>query len=511
MADRRFIIEIRSKGFQKAQQNLVQIKRSTDQLAQSTAKASGQTRSFTREQNQAKGAGAAFRRETSALRNNILLYTFAIGGAVAGIGNLVRAFADAQDTTNRFRAVFKELAPEAEAFATEFGDKFGFARTEVMKMMETFQGLFVPLGFSRQAAAGLSEAMVQLSMDVGSFRDVNPTQVAQMFTSALIGNHEAVRRLNIALTENSVKNSALANGFALSKNAVSDQAKVLGRFFEILRQTTDAQGDMSRTMDDFNNRARRVQQQMVGVREQFGEALLPIAEVGLGFAETVGKTEILTGAIAGLITSFVGFKIAAAKSAIAAVGFKAALLGASGLAGIAIGLITALGAIIGALASHYRKSSEAIQDNTRKKRDHNKLIQELIETTNQEAEVLQAVAKRTSELNEVNIKRIKALQTEILLMDQSSALIKAMVSARINENRELTKNEITLLRHIDNLNLEKQAMQQANTQIEERISNLKELQTQATIEGKTLSCYLREVCEEEAKLTKSSYPDYKDK
>ena len=39
----------------------------------------------------------------------------------------------------------------------------------------------------------------------------------------------------------------------------------------------------------------------------------------------------------------------------------------------------------------------------------------------------------------------------------------------------------------------------------------KELQTQATIEGKTLSCYLREVCEEEAKLTKSSYPDYKDK
>ncbi len=39
----------------------------------------------------------------------------------------------------------------------------------------------------------------------------------------------------------------------------------------------------------------------------------------------------------------------------------------------------------------------------------------------------------------------------------------------------------------------------------------KELKTQATIEGKTLSCYLREVCEEEAKLTKSSYPDYKDK
>ena len=414
-------------------------------------------------------------------------------------------------------------------------------------MMETFQGLFVPLGFSRKAAAGLSEAMVKLSMDVGSFRDVDPTQVAQMFTSALIGNHEAVRRLNIALTENSVKNAAVLNGFALSKNAVTDQAKVLGRFAEIMRQTTDAQGDMSRTMDDFNNRARRVQQQMIELRQTFGENLLPLAEFGLSFAEVAFKADILKGALVGLVGAYVGVKLGAIAATIATIGFKTALLGTKAGATALIATTTAVTTAIGFFISrnkdldavtkdvsgrlhdqhqsgiqaqkslaklnheaqrtfhHYIGISESATQATNstetlaeKKQRLQILITQLNKDLNLEAETLKAVAKRTSELNEVNIKRIKALQTEILLMDQSSALIKAMVSARINENRELTKNEITLLRHIDNLNLEKQAMKQANTQIEERISNLKKLQTQVkNIRDENAAMFLEQITGDE--------------
>ena len=521
--DRRFIIEIRSKGFQKAQRGLIEIKRNTDKLAQSTEHAKNQTRRYKHEQKNATGAGAAFRRETSALRNNILLYTFAIGGTVAAIGNLVRSFADAQDTTNRFRSVFKEFSDEAENFSENFGQRFGFARTEVMKMMETFQGLFVPLGFSREAAVGLSQAMVKLSMDVGSFRAVNPTQVAQMFTSALIGNHEAVRRLNIALTENSVKTAAVSNGFATSKTTVTDQQKVLGRFVEILRQTTDAQGDMSRTMDDFNNRTRRVQQQIIELRQELGEAILPIAELGLKFAEVAFKSEILAFSFGSALVVFAAFKTALGLVTIATVGLRAALIGTSGPLGVIVTLAGLVGAGVGHLVNKQRelrtatqKSAESLQNQgrfvaefdeeikklnitTQKSLNRFSDLQEDFERTGRAAETntqkliryQKMVAQLSNELNVAteNLKRedsirkkadqqlktrVERLTIQLLTMRDLNILEKTKIESQI-KGIAISETELKLLqaivdkeKEIENIEIRKRAEQRAKEQIEKR-------------------------------------------
>ena len=592
--DRRFIIEIRSKGFQKARRGLVQIKQDADQLAASTKVAEGQTRSHIAAMNKGGGVMATFRRESSALRNNMLLFTFAIGGTITAINNLVKAFADAQDTTNRFRAVFKELAPEAEAFATSFGQQFGFARIEVMKMMETFQGLFVPLGFSREAAAGLSEAMVKLSMDVGSFRDVDPTQVAQMFTSALIGNHEAVRRLNIALTENSVKNAAVNNGFALSRNLVSDQAKVMGRFAEILRQTTDAQGDMSRTMDDYNNRARRLNQQTIELRQNMGEAAMPIAEVGIGIGEMIAKTEVLVPTLLASAAAFIGARAAIALYTTAVYGATAAAAMGAGPVGVFVAGISGVTLAITSLYAKFKKDdedivqftkrildlgesneelerrlggvndeaqksfmhysglkdaaknvSDATDDLTTNKEKEDALVKKIIKDINVEyqhklmmieatKELREAAEKRnialaveaaligkTSRIDKEYLKarleenraltdtelklialieqrkvdaeaakeeaqaikdsadalksRLEDLQVEATTMDTNSALIKATVEARVRENRELTTGEINLLRHIDSLRIEQDAMQASVSAIHSRSDAIRTL------------------------------------
>ena len=592
--DRRFIIEIRSKGFQKARRGLVQIKQDADKLATSTKVAEGQTRSHIAAMNKGGGVMATFRRESSALRNNMLLFTFAIGGTITAINNLVKAFADAQDTTNRFRAVFKELAPEAEAFATSFGQQFGFARIEVMKMMETFQGLFVPLGFSREAAAGLSEAMVKLSMDVGSFRDVDPTQVAQMFTSALIGNHEAVRRLNIALTENSVKNAAVNNGFALSRNLVSDQAKVMGRFAEILRQTTDAQGDMSRTMDDYNNRARRLNQQTIELRQNMGEAAMPIAEVGIGIGEMIAKTEVLVPTLLASAAAFIGARAAIALYTTAVYGATAAAAMGAGPVGVFVAGISGVTLAITSLYAKFKKDdedivqftkrildlgesneelerrlggvndeaqksfmhysglkdaaknvSDATDDLTTNKEKEDALVKKIIKDINVEhqhklmmieatKELREAAEKRnialaveaaligkTSRIDKEYLKarleenraltdtelklialieqrkvdaeaakeeaqaikdsadalksRLEDLQVEATTMDTNSALIKATVEARVRENRELTTGEINLLRHIDSLRIEQDAMQASVSAIHSRSDAIRTL------------------------------------
>jgi len=450
--DRRFIIEIRSKGFQKAKRNLVQVKQDADKLAASTKVAAAQTRSHVAAMNNASGAGATFRREMSALRNNMLLYTFAVGGAVVAIGNLVSAFADAQDTTNRFRAVFKELAPEAEAFAVSFGQQFGYARTEVMKMMETFQGLFVPLGFSREAAAGLSEAMVKLAMDVGSFRDVDPTQVAQMFTSALIGNHEAVKNLRIQITETSVKNAALAHGFALTKDTVSEQAKVLGRFTEMLRQSEDAIGDSIRTYDDYNNRVRRLNQQFYELRENVGEALLPTAELGVKLAEDALQTNVLKNTLGTLIFTTGVYRAATAGAAAATaylasgtIGLRAALSALIPGAGTVIAIFTVLAGGLTILSNKLKEAQEQTKKMAQEEQDLQALVKKLNEDLNIKAQHLKMVAELSAELLEAQEKRIKKLTIEALTVGENNRLIKEMVKARIDENRQLSETEIQLI------------------------------------------------------------------
>ena len=115
--DRRFIIEIRSKGFQKAKRGLVQVKQDADKLAASTKVAAGQTRSHVAAMNNASGAGATFRREMSALRNNMLLVSFAIAGVTATIGTFVRAAAEFEKVRIRLIQLTGSTKAAAEAFA----------------------------------------------------------------------------------------------------------------------------------------------------------------------------------------------------------------------------------------------------------------------------------------------------------------------------------------------------------------------------------------------------------
>ena len=69
MAQEKFIIEIRTKGFAQSKKSLERVTK--------------QTRAFTREANKSGSAAAAFRRNMSSLRNNLLLVTFTFAAATA--------------------------------------------------------------------------------------------------------------------------------------------------------------------------------------------------------------------------------------------------------------------------------------------------------------------------------------------------------------------------------------------------------------------------------------------
>ena len=462
MSDKRFIIEIRSKGFQKAQSNLLEVKKGADSLATSTKSAATQTRGLSRDLNKGKGVVASFRRETSALRNNMLLFTFAIGGAITAVSGFVGAFASAQDSANRFKVMFGDLGEEAENFASVFATNFGFAKTTIMETMEVFQGLFVPLGFSTEAAFGLSKAMTQLANDVGSFQDKNPAEVARMFTSALIGNHEAVKRLNIQLSEASVKQAAVNNGFALGSAKMTEMQKVMGRVLDILDKTTAAVGDGTRTFDDYNNRVKRLSEQYKILSEEIGESLLPIAEFGIEIGKVVGHFSVVVSGIGAVVAVFVGLKlalIAMSAEVIAGTAALAALTGSIGFVALAAG---ALFASIAALIVNLKAETETTKELNRIKKEQTSLVkllrEEVVLSVEVEEEINEVMVKQLQERK----KRITSLAIEAASIGVTSTLIKEAIRVRLAEGRTLTANEVLLLKYIDAKKIEKAIAEDTN-------------------------------------------------
>ena len=209
----------------------------------------------------------------------------ALGGA-AGIGmvvrNSIKAASAAEEVANKFAVVFGNEAQAAQQWAQEYAAATGFATTETKRWMSSLQDTFVPLGYSRKAASKMSEELVALVGDIASFNDANPTDVLRDIQSAIVGQHETMRKYGVIIQETTMQEFALANGIATGTGKLTDQQKVMARLGMITAGTKDAQGDLLRTQDSFANRMRRFKGGVTELAETFGKSLMPMAAKALG-------------------------------------------------------------------------------------------------------------------------------------------------------------------------------------------------------------------------------------
>tara|TARA_R110002012_G_scaffold56291_2_gene144179 strand:+ start:5164 stop:7416 length:2253 start_codon:yes stop_codon:yes gene_type:complete len=463
----KFIIEIRTKGFGKAE---AELKRTGEQ-----------TRSFARSANNAKDAGATFRKEVSQLRNNMLLYAFAIGGTITAMGRFVKAASDAREQASKFRVVFGEFAPEADAFAQSITNSFGIAKSEMIQLLAGLQDTLVPLGFSREHASELSQSIAQLSLDVGSFNNVATGDVAQRFTSAIIGNHEAVRSLGIMLTETNIKQEAYRLGLAETGEELDQTAKVLGRMSLIYNNTTDAQGDAIRTQKEFAAQLRAVQGQLKEVKESIGESLMPFAEFALKLTSIAVEGNNVGIALRGATVALVAYGAQALIATARQIQFNQAVSrNVYIFAGTAF--VMAIDFAMRKIEEYGRGTVEAAYgvDNlgelVTKLADGNV---KLAGSTDEAAKAAAAHAEALEEQAESLEKSERSLAVRLAVMLEDTNLGKARVTAILGESRMLSEKEKILLTEIDRIiaknKADKEAIRIAKEKKEAELNATKEM------------------------------------
>ena len=223
----------------RAKQGAAEFNRASDSMKRSAEKAT-------------KSIGLGF----SSAMTRILMFGGA-GGAIYTLKKFIDSASIAEETMSKFNVVFGINAKEAAAWAETFGDSVGRATQDVQKWMAGLQDLFVPLGFARKEAMELSKNLTTLAVDVASFNNKVDAEVIRDFTSALVGNHETVRKFGIIISETSLAQEALNQNLGKAYKDLTDLEKVQLRYSLILKGTTDAQGDAVRTSDSFANQLKR--------------------------------------------------------------------------------------------------------------------------------------------------------------------------------------------------------------------------------------------------------------
>ena len=167
---------------------------------------------------------------------------------------MINMAASVEEMQSKSEAVFGSFVGQVRKDLSAFGQEVGRSAFELEGMASSIQDTFVPMGFARGEAAKLSVELTKLATDVASFNNASDTETMKAFQSALVGNHETVRRFGIVITEASLKQELLNMGINKSVNEITNQEKVQARLNLIMKGTTDAQGDALKTAGSFTNR-----------------------------------------------------------------------------------------------------------------------------------------------------------------------------------------------------------------------------------------------------------------
>jgi phage-related protein len=147
----------------------------------------------------------------------------------------------------------------------------------------------------------MSQQLTQLGYDLSSFYNVAVEEAMQKLKSGFAGELEPLRNLGYDLSQAKLEAIALSLGIDKSVSSMTQAEKAQLRYYAVMTQVTQVQGDMARTLNDPANQLRIFQAQLQMAARSLGNIFIPALNAVLPYAIAVAKViRLLADAIAGL-------------------------------------------------------------------------------------------------------------------------------------------------------------------------------------------------------------------
>lgn len=261
----------------------------------------------------------------------------ALGGIAAAakvLSTTITPASDLSESMNKVRVVFADSGQEMITWSQSAASSLGMSQQQALEAAGTYGNLFAALGIGQKQAAGMSQELLQLAADLGSFNNLAPDVVLEKLRAGLTGEAEPLKSLGVNLNEVTIKAKALDMGLvkasvdmtkvktatvtlgkkqeaaakALKEHGegskeyyeatvgieaaeaklaelmdgkvgdLSASAKAQAAYALIMEQTSLAQGDFARTSEGLANQQKILAATMTDVKARIGTALLPTLE-----------------------------------------------------------------------------------------------------------------------------------------------------------------------------------------------------------------------------------------
>lgn len=249
-----------SNGFSSFPSRIQKVISSSEQYNNAMQKAKTQTNGF----------GLAIK----GLKFGTLLYAFR--KVASFLGYAITKAGEYQEDLNLFTVSMGAYAEEAYNYAQKFSEVLGIDPAEWMRNQGVFNTIISGFGVAADKAAFMSKNLTQLGYDIASFYNINFSDAMQKVQSGIAGELEPLRRLGYDLSVARLQQEALNLGITKSVSAMTQAEKAQLRYYAMMTQVTQVQGDMARTLENPTNMLRVFKAQLEQVARSIGNLFIPI-------------------------------------------------------------------------------------------------------------------------------------------------------------------------------------------------------------------------------------------
>lgn len=236
---------------------------------------------------------------SSALRGIGLYAVFR--GVTRLLGSAISKSTEYTETLNLFTVSMGQYAEEAYNYAQKVSEVLGIDPAEWMKNQGIFNSIITGFGVAGDKAAYMSRNLTQLAYDLSSFYNISVTDAFQKVQSGISGELEPLRRLGYDLSVARLEQERLNLGIETSVQNMTQAEKSQLRYYAMMTQVTQVQGDMARTLQSPANMLRVLKMQLNLVARELGNLFIPILRAVLPPLIAVASAiRAVISAIAGL-------------------------------------------------------------------------------------------------------------------------------------------------------------------------------------------------------------------
>lgn len=176
--------------------------------------------------------------------------------------------------------VFGDSSGTVKAWADSVNESLGLSDEKVIGLAASMGDLLVPLGLSREAAAGLSTETLDAAGALAAWSggQYDASQVADIMTKAMLGERDGLKALGISINQAEVDERALAIARKDGRDEITAVDQALATQELMLEKSSDAQAAWADGTMDAVKQQNELSATVADAKEALGRGLLPIVQ-----------------------------------------------------------------------------------------------------------------------------------------------------------------------------------------------------------------------------------------